>query len=393
MFKIKGTMGKYSFAYSGNTYFFEKDETDKDKYIVFACAKNEDKYILEFVKHYLSIGFDKIIIADNNDDQTIVSKILKDYILKKQVQIFNCCGLKKFQLYLYNMYLNERNYKWCAYFDCDEFLELTTHTDIKDFLSCVTEPCILINWIVFGSDGNVHREDKPLNERFKCPVLPVPFFKENFYVKPIINGNFEGGYLSNTHCPSFVDNMSVGGYFHVNYTSHVYYPARYKYAFIRHYYTKSFDEWMSNKIQRGWPDEMFDVLKPTNFFIVDKNPDFQIIKYTNGFFVDNNSFSPEFIHKEYDGIMGKYEMIHLFSSTKNMYSITLHLFTLMREYTNHVFVLSDDIIDDPMYANMLSYAMMTGNKLAFAFNDADKFKILSSKTSWNSSLYYYMDCQ
>ena len=86
-------------------------------------------------------------------------------------------------------------------------------------------------------------------------------------------------------------------------------------------------------------------------------------------------------------------MIHLFSSTKNMYSITLHLFTLMREYTNHVFVLSDGIIDDPMYANMLSYAMMTGNKLAFAFNDADKFKILANKTSWNSSLYYYMDCQ
>lgn len=383
----------YEFIYQGNTYYFQKDESDKDKIILFACAKNEDSYIKEWVEHHLKIGFDKIIIADNNDSPESLRNILNEYISDGLVQIFECCGLKKFQLYIYNMYLNEANYKWCAYFDCDEFLELTTHENIKDFLNGIKEKCVLLNWVVYGPDGNIHKIDEPLSVRFKTPVIPIPFFKENFYVKPILSGELTGAYLTNTHCPSYISDINIGGYIHVENTSHVYYPPRYKYGFIRHFYTKSFDEWMTNKIQRGWPDEMFDVLKPQNIFIVDKNPDFQIEKYTNGFFVDNNSFSSEYIHNEYDDIMNKYEMIHLYSSTKNAYAIVIHVFTLMREYSGHIFVLSDDFIDDTLYAHILSYAMITGNRLAFSFNDGDKFKILGNKTNWNNHLYYYMDCQ
>ena len=383
----------YVFNYNNQEYKFAKDETDKEKYIVFSCAKNEDSYIKEWVDHYLNLGFDKIIIADNNDSPESLRNILSEYISNDKVQIFECCGLKKFQLYIYNMYMTEANYKWCAYFDCDEFLELTTHANIKDFLKGIKEKCVLLNWVVYGGDGNVYKNDEPLSDRFKTPVLPIPFFKENFYVKYILSGDLKGAYLTNTHCPSYVHDMNLGGYIHVDYTSHVFYPPRYKYAYIKHYYTKSFEEWMNGKTKRGWPDEMYDILKPSNFFIVDKNPDFQIEKYTKGFFVDNNSFSSEHIHKEFDETMSRYEMVHLYSSTKNAYAIMIHLFTLMREYKDHIFVLSDDFIDDALYGQILSYAMISGNRIAFAFNDDDKFKILNNKTKWNNRLFYYMDCQ
>ena len=39
---------QYRFDYQGNTYLFDKDESDKEKYVVFACAKNEEDYITEF---------------------------------------------------------------------------------------------------------------------------------------------------------------------------------------------------------------------------------------------------------------------------------------------------------------------------------------------------------
>lgn len=386
-------MGEYVFDYDGNTYKFKKFEEDKEKYIVFACAKNEDPYILEWVKHYLSLGFDKIIIADNNDSPFSLNELLKDYVSDGSVQIFECNGLQKFQLYIYNMFLEEGNYKWCAYFDCDEFLELTTHANIKDFLSGIKEDCVLINWIVFGPDGNVRKSDEPLSERFKTPVLPVPFFKENFYVKPIIRGTVKGAHLSNTHCPSYVTSLNLGGYVHIDYGSHVYFPPRYKYAFIRHYYTKSFDEWMSNKIVRGWPDEMPKILKPTNYFIVDKNQDFDINKYTKGFFVDNSVFEPASVHKNFDEIMNNYEMVHLFTTTKNPYGLLMHLFSLMKEYKDHLFVISDDFIDDSLYGLILSYAMISGNRLSFAFNDDEKYGIFANKTTWSKELYYYMDCQ
>ncbi len=386
-------MSQYVFEYNGTTRLFPKDDSDKDKYVVFACAKNEDDYILEWVEHYLSLGFDKVFIADNNDSPESLNAILSKYINEGTVQIFECCRLEKFQLYIYNMFLNEANYKWCAYFDCDEFLELTTHKSIKELLDQVNEDCVLFNWVVFGSNGQIRKEDKPLKERFPVPVLPVPFFKENFYVKPILRGHPDGAYLINTHCPAGMSPMNIGGYDKVDYESHVYYPARYKYGYVRHYYTKSFNEWVGNKVKRGWPDEMAKILKIENFFIVDENPDFMDKRYVNGFFVDNNVFSPEKIHEEFDWVMDKYEMVHLFSTTKNVYSITLHLYSLMKNYKNHIFVLTDDFIDDAMYGQMLSYAMITGNRLAFAFNYEEKDSILLNKTTWSRNLYYYMDCK
>lgn len=387
-------MNKYVFEYSGNTYIFDKDEADKDKYIVFSCAKNEDEYILEFVEHYLSLGFDKVIIADNNDDQTIVSGILKDYIDKKQVQIFNCCGIEKFQIYLYNMFLKEGNYKWCAYFDCDEFLELNVHRDIKEFLNGIDEHCVLIHWVVFGSNGIERKEEGKVQDRFKIPASPVPFFKENYYVKPIIRGGeYNGERLTNTHCPSFETSINIGGYFKTSVTSHVYCPPRYKYAYIKHYYTKSFDEWMSTKVKRGWPDEMPKILRASNYFIVDKNPDYPENRYINGFFIDNNDFSEKKFRESYDEIMGTYEMIELFSSYQNVYSIILHAFALMKYYTNHVIVIKEGSIDDCTFGNLLEYAMRTGNKVCFAFNDEDVKMAFWNRTTWNKRLYYYIDCR
>lgn len=387
-------MQYYEFAYDGNAYHFEKDEADKDKYIVFACAKNEDNYILEWVSHYLSLGFDKVIIADNNDSPESLREILSEYISNGTVQIFECNGLKKFQLYIYNMFLNEGNYKWCAYFDCDEFLVLNAHKDIKDFLSGINKECVLINWVVFGSNSKTFKEEGTVQERFKEPVTPLPFFKENFYVKPIIKGGAKGFYLTNTHCPNATNKwFSVGGYYSTDTVSHVYYPPRCKYAYIKHYYTKSFEEWSSNKVKRGWPDEMYDILKPSNYFIVDQNQRPGIERFINGFFVDNNEFSEKRIRELYGNEFEKYEVIVLRSSTDNMYSMTLHLYAFMTYFTNHIFVIDNKQVDDALFDSFLEYAMITGNRIAYAFSVNDIDRVLINKTTWNNTLYYYMDLQ
>lgn len=388
-------MGQYVFNYSGATYCFPKDENDKEKYIVFACAKNEDPYIREWTTHYLSLGFDKVIIADNNDSPDSLKGILSDLIRQGKVQIFECNGLKKFQLYIYNMFLSEGNYKWCAYFDCDEFLVLNVHKDIKHFLNGINEDCVLINWIVFGSNGELHKKDLPIQTRFKVPVSPLPFFKENFYVKPIIRGGAKGLWLTNTHCPLSNEKrtFNIGGYATVDYSSHVYFPPRCKYAYIKHYYTKSFDEWISGKIKRGWPDEMFDVLKPTNYFIADSNTEFPINKFVNGFFVDNKTFSKEGVEKSYGKAMEEYEVIVAMSSDNNPYAIVLNVFSLMKYYTDHIFVINADCVDDSLFNEMLEYAFITGNRLCFAANQEEIFSIILNKAKRNKELYYYIDFQ
>ena len=87
---------KYHFVTNAINTYFNKDESDKDKYIVCTCAKNENDYIVEFVKHYLDLDFDKIIICDNNDDNSI-EIVLKEFIDNGQVEIFNCRGFDSFQ--------------------------------------------------------------------------------------------------------------------------------------------------------------------------------------------------------------------------------------------------------------------------------------------------------
>ena len=386
-------MDKYIFNYSGCCFEFEKEE-DRDKYVVFACAKNEDDYILEWVNHYLNLGFDKIILADNNDDPEKLKSILSGFIKEKRVQIFPCNGLKKFQLYIYNMFLAEGNYKWCAYFDCDEFLELNKHKDIKSFLNEINEDCVLINWVVFGSNGKIYKEDGYVQRRFKLPVSQINFFKENFYVKPIIRGGSNGFYLENTHCPCFTDNrrINIGGYFLTDYHSHVFYPPRLKYAYIKHYYTKSFEEWVSNKVSRGWPDEMFDVLKPANYFISCTTPKFETEKYVNGFFVDNNLFKKEELLKAYTDILNAYDVIVFHSSNNNMYSLTIHLFSFMSVCTEHIFILFNKNVDDAFFNNVLEYGFVTGNKVCYAENDWEVSEIIENKGN-NKFGYYSIDCR
>lgn len=380
----------YRFEHEGNVYLFDKNEEDKDKYVVFSCARNEDDYILEWVEHNLNIGFDKVIIADNNDDSSILPSILSTYIENGTVQIFDCHGLKRFQLYIYDMFLKESNYKWCAYFDCDEFLELSQHASVKDFLSGIKEDCVLINWLVFGGCGNYFKENKPLKERFVEPVYPASTFKENFYVKPIVRAGKSFVAFNNTHSPipKYISSYNVGGYFHADFQSHVYSPPRYKYAFIRHYYTKSFEEWITNKVRRGWPDEMPDLLKAENYFILENNVQQDIDKCIKGLFVDNNAMDRN--KEDLEEKIGKHRVVVLKSTTKNTYSLVLEAFFIMRNFKNKIIVFYGDFIDDSLYSAFLEYGVKTGNDVAYVFNTNEIGNVLSKYNCGNT--FYWLDC-
>ena len=118
------------------------------KVYIITSARYEECYIEEWVKHNLEIGFDKIIINDNNpkDYPYNPKDILKEYIDKGQVIVerywddheINQLMTQEKQLgtvymYLYNKYKDE--FDWFAKLDIDEFIEIPeTNNDIKNFL-------------------------------------------------------------------------------------------------------------------------------------------------------------------------------------------------------------------------------------------------------------------
>lgn len=182
--------------YFKNKTFLKKLE-DKDKYIVIACAKQENDYIVEWVEHHLNLGFDKIMIADNNDDNSL-SEILKEYIDNDTVEIFDVHGETMFMSDFYNMFTLEGNYKWAAIIDCDEFIELNAYDNIKNFLRDKDAPYISFNWVMYSNDGKINKENTPIQDRFKYP-LPL-LNQENFSKKTIVNGSYKLNYHVHTVC-------------------------------------------------------------------------------------------------------------------------------------------------------------------------------------------------
>lgn len=102
-----------------------------------ACVegKNENKYLVEFVEYYKNIGFDKIIIFDNNEiNSEKLEDILQYYLKINFIEIINIRDLESIQIPLYNYCYqkNKNNFDWIFFVDFDEFLLLKT---IRKFIN------------------------------------------------------------------------------------------------------------------------------------------------------------------------------------------------------------------------------------------------------------------
>lgn len=229
------------------------------KTAICCIAKCENRYLQEWVDYHLSLGFSQIYIWDNNNpDGEHPEDVLPDY---SQVTILNCRGEKAFQNKAYTKFYKEhgKDYDWIAFIDIDEFITFSDESHIKTidaFLSRYDDnvQIVHLNWMCYGDDEVVGLDRFDVVTRF---LHPLPFdkhiqydFPENNHVKSIIRGGIEIGDLQITvHTPREGDftvfdadgNPCPNDYFHP-YTFHT--------AYIRHYVTKTIDEWLT-KISRG----------------------------------------------------------------------------------------------------------------------------------------------
>ena len=375
----------YKLEKDGKIYSFNQCAEDKDKYVVFACAKNENKYIREWVAHNLAIGFDKVIIADNNDDDSL-EKILDDYIAKKQVEIFNCHGIKEFQCQLYDMFFHEGNYKWCAYIDCDEFIEVVRKKyNIKELLNEVDEDVLCLHWMTYTSNGLVRETKGDVQKRFTTPKSPVVLCKENMFIKCIIRGGKKEGYFNASHFP--VTNSlqyNIGGYCKTgDIMEQVWYPVKYKRAYIKHYYTKSYEEYIE-KVKRGWPDgNQYDYLSDTtHFFALDKNNSLSPEEYAYNIFSSKKEYEEtrDFVLNE----ASKYKII-VFKNYTHPYRQMFMVPLVMSLLHDKIFLIYENNVDDTLFNSFLEMSLKTSNKLYTIIDDDDCVDVLKKE---NEEYYY-----
>ena len=134
-------------------------------------AKMEDKYIEEWVRYYLHIGFDAIYIYEN-DNEPIYAEMLKGY---PQVTVIPFPGIgtpvRSIQYYMLEAFCRDfkDKYTWIAHFDCDEFLVLKQHSTIKEFCQEYLgneEGGIGVCWAHFGDNGHTAYSSEPVTLRF-----------------------------------------------------------------------------------------------------------------------------------------------------------------------------------------------------------------------------------
>lgn len=135
--------------------------------------KNENRYIREWLDYHRNLGFDNIILYDNNDSNgENVFDIIGDEIKNGFVIHEDIKDKTNYQLHCYNDCLNKyyNDFTWILFLDCDEFLELKKHKNIKEYLSeskFDRFEQILINLEYYGDSGLIYDNGLGVLERFK----------------------------------------------------------------------------------------------------------------------------------------------------------------------------------------------------------------------------------
>ena len=272
--------------YNQKLYYFKKYFFKNKDIKVCLCVmgKEENIYAKEFINHYKKLGYNHIFLYDNNNiNGEKFEDVLKEEISEGFVSIINFRGKKgkigkvggiQLEIYYHCYQYNNKKYDWLSFFDFDEFLVIKPKNQtIQNFLSnkrynnCDT---IKINFLYYTDNGRLYYSNKSVQERFK-----VPLYKHygNKVIKSTIRGNLKQNYWKKSFCAhtslmKYKTCDSRGNL--TKYNSYII-KANFSYAYLKHYYTKSVEEYC-RKIQRG--EAFYNSMKFTKNRII-----FKIMRY------------------------------------------------------------------------------------------------------------------
>lgn len=246
-----------------------------------AIARHENKYLKEWIEHYKNMNVDHIILGDNNnelDDEDIATFIndngYSDYVTvinkkRKEGELFTVDSQIAFYNEVYKRYNDQ--YDWIMFFDIDEFMQICPNfceNDIHSYIKIsltnakhnynIEADQLFVGWMIYGDNNNIFYEDKPVQERFTeiTDQIYLSQFNNLVYTgKCILRTNCPAKFTTTMHNACGIDNYSLitissGGCVWNNYTYEVS-PFYHNDAFLKHYFTKSLEEFIQRKIDNN----------------------------------------------------------------------------------------------------------------------------------------------
>jgi hypothetical protein len=208
-------------------------------------CKDDEKALIENIQYHLLLGFDHIIVYDNNSVTPLSNQL---YFLPNVTINTWSDNSHGSQCRCYTKCLNQyrKYFNWIAFIDTDEFIVLNKENNIKDFLKRYENyGGVGINWKCFGSSGHNNIQDSIIDSYVHCPNIN----SYDRHIKSIVNTNKAIGSI-NPHCFSYIDNYYCVNEHKQKIENAFNDPPSYDYAQINHYIVRSREDF-ELKLKRG----------------------------------------------------------------------------------------------------------------------------------------------
>ena len=238
-----------------------KNKKEK-KYYLTVCGifKNEAKNMKEWLEYHLLIGVEHFYLYNNFSNDNYL-EVLNPYI-EKGIVTLEEWPIEQGQLSAYqDCYEKNRNEsQWICFLDLDEFICPYKEDNIIEFLKKYERyPSIVIYWKMFGTSGKVKKKKKLVIEEFyisfeKLFTLGKCFFNTNYEMKKH-KVHFIDAEIKLFNKKIIVRSINEDKKF-IKYNIH----RKTKREFtsqINHYFSKTYDEYVENKMKRG--DVLFKI--------------------------------------------------------------------------------------------------------------------------------------
>jgi hypothetical protein len=228
-----------------------RDPPAPDSVCVGAILRDEDRFVEEWVAYHRLLGVDHFYLYDNDPRQPL-RRILADHLdyvtivewLVDHGGRWRRVPTKQVKAYAHCVQHHAPRHAWLALIDCDEFIALEEHRDIKEFVrEFAAYDSIALNWHVFGHNG--HYEDPPgliieaLTRRMHEPRAMVKCI-----TRPDAIASVQNAHLCHLKSGRTCVDANKQPY------REELYPGKTRIARINHYQCRSFVNWM-RKPERG----------------------------------------------------------------------------------------------------------------------------------------------
>jgi len=239
---------------------------------ILTVIKNEHEYLDEWIRYHLNLGVNHIFIFEDIDSEShkqitdkysdnvslaVIDSILNDTDKNIAIELKKNKKWNVQHLYFRNALLYIKNtygdiYNWCFIIDVDEFITLENPNDkLADILSLYRYfDALVIQWKCYGANGLIKKpnyKDKGVIDTYTKEMTGVINDKPDSFIKTCHNlKSYRNELFFNQHHQRKFSNYCNTEYIKSN-TS-----PTYKNIYIRHYITKSWEEYVWKIKVRGF---------------------------------------------------------------------------------------------------------------------------------------------